>query len=203
MSKTTQIALSQKILRTHACGMPLEWINYQQAVRLYHLGVVTYAYGTSLYCIRGGHNARSGARSEIELSSIIATRGDPTAVIKSRQNYTAPLNNPALFKRDGHICMYCGQTFEYAELSRDHVHPLSLGGRDIWTNVVTACKRCNHRKANKRPENAGMELLAVPFKPTYAEYIYLQGRKILADQMEFLKAHFPRKSPLRSRTHEH
>jgi len=44
-----------------------------------------------------------------------------------------------------------------------------------------------------------MELLAVPFVPTHAEYIYLQGKKVLFDQMEFLKAHFPRKSPLRER----
>ena len=44
-----------------------------------------------------------------------------------------------------------------------------------------------------------MQLLAIPFTPTHAEYIYLQGRQILADQMEFLLAHFPRKSVLRKR----
>ena len=44
-----------------------------------------------------------------------------------------------------------------------------------------------------------MQLLAVPFKPTYAEYIFLKGRRVLADQMEFLRAHFPRKSPLHAR----
>ena len=44
-----------------------------------------------------------------------------------------------------------------------------------------------------------MELLAVPFIPTHAEYIYLQGRRVLADQMKFLLAHFPRTSPLHER----
>jgi hypothetical protein len=44
-----------------------------------------------------------------------------------------------------------------------------------------------------------MELLAVPFTPTHAEYIYLMGRHVLADQMEFLRAHFPRSSPLHRR----
>ena len=44
-----------------------------------------------------------------------------------------------------------------------------------------------------------MELLAVPFTPTYAEYIYLKGRRVLADQMEFLLAHISRSSPLRER----
>jgi len=44
-----------------------------------------------------------------------------------------------------------------------------------------------------------MELLAVPFMPTHAEYIYLQGRRVLADQMEFLRAHFPRSSLMHER----
>ena len=44
-----------------------------------------------------------------------------------------------------------------------------------------------------------MQLLAVPFTPTYAEYIYLKGRRVLADQMEYLLAHFPRSSPLHAR----
>ena len=43
------------------------------------------------------------------------------------------------------------------------------------------------------------DLIAVPFVPTYAEYIYLKGRRVLADQMEFLLAHFPRTSPLHER----
>ena len=44
-----------------------------------------------------------------------------------------------------------------------------------------------------------MELLAIPCSPTHGEYIYLQGRNILADHMDFLRSHFPRTSPLRGR----
>jgi hypothetical protein len=29
--------------------------------------------------------------------------------------------------------------------------------------------------------------------------VYLQGRRVLADQMDFLRAHFPRSSPLHQR----
>ena len=85
---------------------------------------------------------------------------------------------------------------------RDHVRPLSRGGADVWQNVVTACRRCNHRKGDQTPEEARQELLAVPFIPTHAEYIYLSGRQILADQMEFLLSHFPRNSPLHERIGE-
>jgi hypothetical protein len=84
-------------------------------------------------------------------------------------------------------------------LSRDHVTPFSRGGKDTWRNVVSACRRCNNAKASRTPEQAGMQLLAVPFTPTYAEYIFLKGRRVLADQMEYLVAHFPRSSPLHER----
>jgi hypothetical protein len=85
------------------------------------------------------------------------------------------------------------------ELSRDHVRPFSQGGLDVWTNVVAACRRCNNEKAWRTPEQAKMQLIAVPFTPTYAEYIFLKGRRVLADQMEYLLAHFPRSSPLHDR----
>jgi hypothetical protein len=95
--------------------------------------------------------------------------------------------------------MYCGDRFRSGQLSRDHVTPLSRGGRDAWNNVVTACRRCNNLKAWRTPEQARLQLIAIPFTPSYAEYIYLKGRRVLADQMEYLLAHFPRSSPLHKR----
>ena len=193
-------ALSLQVLRTDAAGMPLEWIDYQEAVKLYYLDQVAYTCGTPLYRVRGGVCARTGRRSVIEVHSIIATYGHTGKTLGP--DYVPPLNNRTLFRRDNHLCLYCGQRFLHRDLSRDHVTPLSQGGQDTWTNVVTACKRCNNHKAGRTPEQAGMELLAIPFVPTHAEYIYLQGRRILSDQMEFLRAHFPRKSPLHARLHQ-
>jgi 5-methylcytosine-specific restriction endonuclease McrA len=191
--------LDQQILRTDVAGMPLEWVDYRDAVRLYHTDQVAYECGRPLMRLRGGICARSGQRSVIELNSIIATQGSPQISVLRSENYAPPLNNFALFKRDGTLCLYCGMQYLTSELSRDHVTPISQGGKDVWTNVVTACRRCNHHKAGRTPEQAGMELLAVPFTPTYAEYIYLKGRRVLADQMEYLLAHFPRTSPMRAR----
>ena len=144
-------------------------------------------------------SARSGLRSVIEVNSIIATRGDTHNVERTRAHYTPPLNNTTLFKRDANVCMYCGLRFSKSDLTRDHITPISRGGRDIWTNVVAACRRCNNHKGGRLPEEARMELLAVPFTPTYAEYIYLKGRRVLFDQMQYLLAHFPRTSPLHKR----
>lgn len=189
--------LTQQVLRTDASGMPLEWINYRDATRLYYAEQVAYSCGSLLYEVRGGINAWTGRRSVIPVNSIIATYGHNKTL---HGTYIPPLCNETLFKRDGYLCMYCGEKFRYSELSRDHIRPLSAGGADAWNNVVAACKRCNNHKAGRLPEQAGMELLAVPFVPTHAEYIYLKGRKVLADQMEFLKAHFPRSSPLHQRS---
>jgi 5-methylcytosine-specific restriction endonuclease McrA len=189
-----------QVLRTDSSGMPLEWIGYQEAAKLYHLEQVAYACGSVLYELRGGINARTGCRSLITVNSIIATCGHPHTGYKVDSGYLPPLNNPALFRRDGYLCLYCGQRFRHSELSRDHVRPISRGGADHWNNVVTACKRCNNHKAGRTPEQAGMELLAIPFAPTHAEYVYLQGRRVLSDQMEFLRAHFPRRSPLHERS---
>ncbi|NEZ02913.1 HNH endonuclease [Wenzhouxiangella sp. XN201] len=191
--------LDQQVLRTDVTGMPLEWIGYQDAVRLIVLEQVCYSLGSVLYRLHGGINACSGRRTEIPVNAIIATHGSHPDAHRFYDRYTPPLSNRALFRRDENLCLYCGEQFGERALSRDHVQPLAQGGQDTWANVVTACKRCNNHKGSLTPEQAGMQLLAIPFTPTHAEYVYLQGRRILADQMEFLLAHFPRNSVLRKR----
>jgi len=194
--------LQQQVLRTDVAGMPLEWVGYQDAVRLITLDQVSDSLGRTLYRIRGGVNALSGCRSVVEVNAIIASHGRHPHAHLFAHSYTPPLSNKALFRRDQSLCLYCGERFPSALLSRDHVKPLSQGGVDTWGNVVTACKRCNNHKAGRTPEQAGLQLLAIPFTPTHAEYVYLQGRRILADQMDFLLAHFPRNSRLRRRVEQ-
>lgn len=60
--------------------------------------------------------------------------------------------------RDGRHCAYCGGFGE----TIDHVIPQSRGGLDTWDNLVCACQRCNNRKADRTPVEAGMKLLWVP-----------------------------------------
>ena len=199
VSNRADHGLGQPVLRADVAGMPLEWVDYKEAARLYHMGQVAYACGSTLYRLHGGTNALSGHRTVLEVSSIIATIGHTANPGNTRHDYIPPLNNQTLFRRDGYLCMYCAQRFPTGELSRDHVRPFSQGGQDTWNNVVTACRRCNNAKASRTPEQAHMQLVAVPFTPTYAEYIFLKGRRVLADQMHYLLAHFPRSSPLHAR----
>jgi hypothetical protein len=93
------VDLSHQVLRTDVSGMPLEWIGYQDAVRLYHLEQVAYTCGTLLYRVHGGICARTGRQSVIEVNSIIATLGRNRELLKLRSAYIPPLNNPALFRR--------------------------------------------------------------------------------------------------------
>jgi 5-methylcytosine-specific restriction endonuclease McrA len=72
-----------------------------------------------------------------------------------------------IYLRDGNRCQYCGHRFPTAELSLDHVIPLSRGGVSSWENVVCACLSCNVRKGNRSPQEASMRLVATPKKPRW------------------------------------
>lgn len=52
--------------------------------------------------------------------------------------------------RDEYRCVYCGQQFDAAELTLDHVQPRVRGGDHSGGNLVTACQRCNAAKGHQR-----------------------------------------------------
>src|SRR3977135_2362982 len=111
--------LSQQILRTDVSGMPLEWVDYREAARLYHTEQVAYTCGTLLYRLYGGTCARTGLRTIVDVNSIIATLGVTGNPGNLRgAGYTPPLNNQTLFRRDAYLFLYCG--------ARLHLLPLSL-----------------------------------------------------------------------------
>ncbi len=183
-----------KILRLDVTGQPVVWITWQEAVCLYVRGQIAWTAGGHMFPVHGGICRHTGERSVVEVNSIVAVRGRRHRF--GREAGVPPVSNRDLFLRDGHLCMYCGGTFQQYQLTRDHVLPLSRGGHDSWSNIVSACKPCNATKGGRTPEEAGMPLLAVPFVPNRAEYLVLSNRRILADQMEFLKTRFSRGSPL-------
>lgn len=178
-----------RVLSLDATGRILDWISWQDAVCLYVREAVAWTLGETCLTIRGGISRASGQRSLIHLHPIVASRGQSRI---SAVNPSPALSNPALFARDRLLCLYCGERFARGGLTRDHVVPLSRGGRDRWENVVSACVSCNARKGARTPGQAGMPLLAVPYRPSWVEHLILSNRHILADQMEFLVSHLPR-----------
>ena len=61
-----------------------------------------------------------------------------------------------------HTCQYCDQVFGAGELTLDHVFPRSRGGTNTWENLVACCLRCNNRKGDNLPQEAGMRLRRQP-----------------------------------------
>ena len=184
-----------RMLSLDAHGRILDWMHWQDAVCLYVRGAVAWTLGDPCLTVHGGTNRWSGLQSEISLHPIVAARGHahPRALDPS-----PALTNTALFARDAALCMYCGKEYGRHSLTRDHVVPLSHGGRDTWENVVCACFHCNSRKGGRTPQQAGMPLLAVPYRPSWVEHLILSNRHILADQMAFLKHHLPKRARLQA-----
>ena len=83
-----------------------------------------------------------------------------------------------VFKRDKYTCQYCGVQPGSSELTIDHVLPRSHGGVSSWENCVLACVTCNHRKADRTPERAGMPLKKPPSKPTWQPSYSDFGRRL-------------------------
>lgn len=183
--------MQPRILRLNQAGQPIEWVDWQEAVCLFAREMIVWTMGDVVKRVQGGHSRLTGLTTQISLPSIIACGGQQLA--RPRTNY--PLNNPALFARDGYMCMYCSRPFPAAQLTRDHIVPTSRGGQDKWENVVAACRRCNQHKADHLLEELGMELVALPYRPNNAEYLALiNSKRILGDQMAFLRGQFSRNS---------
>lgn len=184
------------ILKLDIAGNPTSWLNYEEAIKLYANERVITSLGRESFVFRGGINAITQKRSTVEVGSILLTRGRVHHKV-SGNKFIPHLTNDSLFRRDSHLCLYCGDKFAPNDLTRDHVVPLSLGGRDNWENVVTACYRCNNLKGNKVLEEwGGRKLIAIPYVPNKAEYLYLLNRRIITDQQEFLALRFRKGSTL-------
>jgi 5-methylcytosine-specific restriction endonuclease McrA len=87
------------------------------------------------------------------------------------RRFRRQVTNTFLFARDRYRCQYCGRTLmdlrPRESLTRDHLVPLSRGGTNDWTNVVTACSQCNTRKGNRMAEEIGMHPLVPPVEPHF------------------------------------
>jgi 5-methylcytosine-specific restriction endonuclease McrA len=83
----------------------------------------------------------------------------PTAAVTfSRRN---------IFKRDKFVCQYCGEQPGTDALTIDHVVPRAQGGESRWDNCVLACIDCNHRKADRTPDQASMKIRRAPVRPKW------------------------------------
>ena len=183
-NETVEMTGFPQILKLNSGGLPLGWISYEDSV--YHAAKdnILWTMGEYEVVLRGGTNLKTGKRSTLTIDTIIAMRNSTNPY--DYRSEAPALINKTLFARDRNLCGYCGNTFPTGKLTRDHVLPRSKGGPDVWTNVVTSCRPCNQKKDDNTPEQANMELLYLPYVPSYNEALILANHRILSDQMEFL-----------------
>lgn len=96
-----------------------------------------------------------------------------------------PLTRRAVFARDGGRCIYCNSP----ATSLDHVIPRSRGGLHVWENVVSACRRCNHVKADRSFSDLGWRMRHAPFQPVGPAWRILGAGRADPDWMPYLVDH--------------
>ena len=106
------------------------------------------------------------------------------------RRFRRQVTNTFLFARDDYRCQFCGRTqheLKHREcLTRDHLVPLSRGGTNAWTNVLTACSSCNTRKGNLLPEEARMHPLRAPHEPHFV-HLSWAVRRLTRIQSKYIR----------------
>lgn len=93
------------------------------------------------------------------------------------KNKNAKFCRENVFIRDDYTCQYCGAFGEEVELTFDHVTPRAKGGQTNWMNIVTACGKCNRKKADKTMQEANMDLINLPCIPKWTPRGALKVKK--------------------------
>lgn len=106
------------------------------------------------------------------------------------RRFRRQVTNTFLFARDHYRCQFCGRPQaslrERECLTRDHIVPLSRGGTNAWTNVVTACSSCNARKGNRIPDELGMHPLRPPVEPHFVHLAWAV-RRLTPTQARYIR----------------
>ncbi len=107
------------------------------------------------------------------------------------RQYRVAVNRRTVFARDGSRCQYCGAAAE----NLDHVVPRSRGGEHSWENVVASCRRCNSRKEDRTPREAGMRLWRAPAAPRHRIQLLAMCGGASADWHTYLGVPTPEPEP--------
>ena len=120
--------------------------------------------------VEQGDGALHSVRRTVPVPAVVRL----THFVRVPYRAQVPLSRKAVFARDGHRCVYCGA----AATSIDHVVPRSRGGEHSWENVVAACGRCNHAKADRSVAELGWRLRVTPRAPAGAAWRIVGHRSL-------------------------
>jgi 5-methylcytosine-specific restriction endonuclease McrA len=150
----------EQTLLLNATYEPLKIVHWKKAITLWCQGKVEVI---SVY--------------DREVRSVSITFKLPSVIrllrhIKIKRRFDhVPFSRANIYARDNHTCQYCGDPFQTADLTFDHIVPVAQGGRKDWGNIVTCCISCNRQKGGRTPAEAGMQLIRMPRRPEKAPAI--------------------------------
>jgi len=144
-----------RVLLLNASYEPLKLVTWKRALILYFQEKVEVVEQYDVYVHSSFHR--------FQVPCIIRLKD----FVKRRHRLQATFSRSNIFRRDAQTCQYCYQIFTEKDLTLDHVIPVSRGGKKTWENIVTACMKCNQKKANKTPQEARMKLLSQPQMPRW------------------------------------
>ena len=127
------------------------------------------------------------------MHAIVAARG---AIPEPRLRHEPALSNPKLFARDRWICAYCGHRFHEQDLTREHIRADQPRRSRPLDELHHRLPRLQSPQGQPPARRVHMHPLYLPYVPSLHEDMILRGRRILADQMEFLLASVPQSSRL-------
>lgn len=109
------------------------------------------------FVVEAGDDVMHSARVAMPVPSVVRL----ARYVRVPYRREIPLTRRAVLERDRQACAYCGTRAD----TIDHVRPRSRGGQHVWTNVVAACARCNHRKGDRLLAELGWHLPVAPAQP--------------------------------------
>lgn len=130
--------------------VPLSTVHWQDAIRIIYLERAVVLAEYNRWVVRS-------PSVQMRMPSVIMLKEYQT------HNGKVEFSRYNIILRDNYKCQYCGDMFEFGDLTYDHVIPRRDGGKTEWTNIVSACGPCNQAKAHHR----NMKPRKAPYRPTY------------------------------------
>lgn len=81
----------------------------------------------------------------------------------NRIQTTPPLTRRRVFTRDNWVCQVVG--CESTNVTLDHIHPTSKGGKNTWGNLISMCKEHNQKKGDSSLKELNWTLKKTPTTP--------------------------------------
>jgi len=135
---------------------PMSIISWQKAIEL--------LMGNKVYVLEEYDKEVRSAYLVFKIPAVVVLK--KYAPVKSKVKFS----RKNIYLRDEFTCQFCGTEVKklkngIKDLTFDHVLPRCQGGITTWTNIVTACWKCNHKKGGQTPEQAKMRLIRKPEVP--------------------------------------